>query len=544
MSRKIVIIPNFCESHLIKLQIPNLIDTINPDVIIYNEGLFPTGPESSLTITPDFRKKYCYKDTNLGFDTEQTQNAIREANEKYTDTVIIHNEMKFPEGTSAPEAYKLAVSNFEELGIKVEHGDYIFPLEPDIFHHENSKDEIQGYLDQIQPNQGFTSLWYDFLETQYFIERESHPEHGGKLKGRKICIRFGGWEFYNSVVEQFMTQNYSMLFPTELETFHYNWFRFDKYKELRFEQIVRNNPNYWTEYEEGLQQIKKNTGEQLVVLRPSWKNHIREHAARINLNHPKHIRNHPNYIHDDGYDIVVLTTAITRPEVHNKALPAVVELLKQYDLKVKWIFNIDKVSDTEASLEETKKNIENICTGIDLEFILNEKGCFYNAVKNVSFACEPYLENLKCGVLYLEDDWELTSPERFGQVLANCRPDLHIAMSNPKWVSNRPSLWGKDVFRQIFINRLNSYVADNPSKLDPEIIICDTDEARSINKMFIMMWEGDFGVAWRVNNQKKKWDKWKGNTEGDFSFAQDERTPEQIRRAEGEYHGNIKINYD
>ena len=87
-----------------------------------------------------------------------------------------------------------------------------------------------------------------------------------------------------------------MLFPTELETFHYNWFRFGKYKELRFEQIVRNNPNYWIEYEEGLQQIKKNTGEQLVVLRPSWKGHIREHAARINLNHPKHIRSHPNYI--------------------------------------------------------------------------------------------------------------------------------------------------------------------------------------------------------------------------------------------------------
>ena len=510
MSKKIVIIPNFCESHLIELQIPNLIDTIDPDIIIYNEGLFPTGPESSLTITPEFRKKYCYGDTNLGFDTERTQNAIREANEKYPNVKFIHNEMKFPEGTSAPEAYKMAVSNFEELGIVVEHGDYIFPLEPDIFHHENSKEEFEGYLSQIEPNQGFTSLWYDFLETQYFIERESHPEHGGKLKGRKICIRFGDWNFYNSVVEQFMSQDYSMLFPTELETFHYNWFRFDKYKELRFEQIVRNNPNYWTEYEEGLQEIKKNTGEQLVVLRPSWKNHIREHAARINLNHPKHIRSHPNFIDNNGYDIVVVTTAITRPEVHNKALPAVVELLKQYDLKVKWIFNIDKVADTEASLEETKKNIE----------------------------------TLKCGVLYLEDDWELTSPERFGQVLANCRPDLHIAMSNPKWVSNRPAVWVKHVFRQIFINRLNTYVADNPSKLDPEIIICDTDEARGINKMFIMMWEGDFGVAWRVNNQKKKWDKWKGNPEGNFSFGDDKRTPEEIRRAEGEYHGNIKINYD
>tara|TARA_R110001592_G_scaffold262716_1_gene528078 strand:+ start:555 stop:1445 length:891 start_codon:yes stop_codon:yes gene_type:complete len=295
MNKKIVIIPNFCEAHFIKLQIPNLIETINPDVIIYNEGLFPTGPESKLIVTPEFRKKYCYKDTNLGFDTEQTQNAIHEANEKYTNTVIIHNEMKFPEGTSAPEAYKLAVSNFEELGIKVEHGDYIFPLEPDIFHHENSNLEIKGYLEQLEPNQGFTSLWYDFLETQYFIERDCHPGQGGQIKGRKICIRFGDWEFYNRVVLEFMTQNYSMLFSTDLQTFHYNWFRFDKYKELRFEQIVR-NPTYWPEFEQGLQQIRKNTGEQLVTLRPSWKGHIREHAARIELDHPVHIKDHPNYL--------------------------------------------------------------------------------------------------------------------------------------------------------------------------------------------------------------------------------------------------------
>jgi hypothetical protein len=296
MSKKIVIIPNFCESHFIKLQIPNLIETINPDVIIYNEGLWPTGPESKLVITPEFREKYCFKNTNLGFDTAETQNAIREAGEKYPDVKFIHNEMKFPEGIPAPEAYRLAVSNFEELGIPIEHGDYIFPFEPDIFHHEDSANEIQGYLDQLEPNQGFSSLWYDFLETQYYIERDCHPGHGGKLKGRKICIRFGGWEFYNWVISELMTQDYSMLFPTDLKTFHYNWFRFDKYKQLRFEQIVRGNPTYWPEFEEGLQEIRKNNGDDLITLRPSWKGHIREHAARIELEHPKHIKEHKNYL--------------------------------------------------------------------------------------------------------------------------------------------------------------------------------------------------------------------------------------------------------
>ena len=46
MSKKIVIMPCFGEGHLIDLQIQNLINTINPTHIIYNEGLFPRGPEN------------------------------------------------------------------------------------------------------------------------------------------------------------------------------------------------------------------------------------------------------------------------------------------------------------------------------------------------------------------------------------------------------------------------------------------------------------------------------------------------------------------
>ena len=548
-NKKIVIIPNFAESHFIKLQIQNLIDTIDPNIIVYNEGLFPKGPENKLNLTEEFKQKYCYKNTNLGFDTLETQSVIKKYQDKYPDKIIIHNEMKYSEDMGAPEAYTLAVSNFDELGIEVNQGDYIFPLEPDVFHHEDDKEEIQGYLNQIQPNQGFTSLWYDFLETQYYIERHHHPEFGGNLRGRKVCVRFGDMEFYKSIVSQFMTQDYSMLFPTELKTYHYNWFRPEKYKQLRFDQIVRTEPNYWDDFEVGLKEIRRNEGKQLIVLRPSRRGIVgdiglTEHAARVNLKQPKHIKEHPNFLDSKGYDVVVLTTAITRPEVHNKSIPNVVKLLKEYGLKVKWIFNIDKVPDTDASLEDTKKNLEKICEGIDLEFIMNEKGCFYNAVKNLTFKAEKYLDDLRCGVLYLEDDWELTSPERFRQVLCSAESDLHIAMSNPNYVSFRPSLWGKDVFREIFVNTFKNYVTDTPNKLDPELIVCDTDDARAINKKFIMMWEGDFGVSWIVNKVKTKWNKCNGNEEGEYSFENDDLTRDERRRVEGEYHGNIKLNYD
>lgn len=134
MSRRIVITPNFGESHFIKCQISNLVDTINPDVVIYNEGLFPKGPESKTDIDKAFREKYCYQDTNLAWDTLETQTLIKEASIKYPNTQWIHNEMKFNDNMNAPEAYTYAVSNWDELGVKVETGDYIFPYEPDIFH--------------------------------------------------------------------------------------------------------------------------------------------------------------------------------------------------------------------------------------------------------------------------------------------------------------------------------------------------------------------------------------------------------------------------
>lgn len=66
--RKIIIIPSFASSHLLKCSIPNWIDVLEPDIIVINEGLFPEGPENKGHIDDEFRKKWCYKDTNAGFD--------------------------------------------------------------------------------------------------------------------------------------------------------------------------------------------------------------------------------------------------------------------------------------------------------------------------------------------------------------------------------------------------------------------------------------------------------------------------------------------
>jgi len=296
MSKRIVIIPNFGESHLIKCQIPNLVSTLNPDIVIYNEGVFPTGPESRTLIDSEFRKKYCYEDTNLAWDTLETQQLIQQAQLDYTNIQWIHNEMTFPIGMKASDAYTYAVSNWDELGINVEYGDYIFPYEPDIYHMETMGDGISSLLEQLQPNEGFTSIWLDFLETQYYIEACNNPLNG-HIKRRKIALRFGDIDFYRHVVNQFESQRYNMLHESDLVTYHYNWFRFDKNKELRYDQIVRSS-EYWDAFEQGLSKIKYNSVHNIqedVLLRPSRDN-ITRMASYINIDHPAAIKSHTNFI--------------------------------------------------------------------------------------------------------------------------------------------------------------------------------------------------------------------------------------------------------
>ena len=293
--KRIVMIPVFCESHLVKYQIDNIVETINPDYIVYNEGMFPRGPESSTLVSDNFISEYTL-DGNRGFDYEDMKDIISKKQKEYPDVNIILNEMKYPSNLShAPGCYTLACSNFDELGIDVSEGDYIFPLEGDVFHHQDSKDEIEGYLEQLKPNTGFRSVWIDFLENQYYAEKITLAESG---RSRKVCIRFGDMDWYKDVLSNFMTQTYPMLYPTDLITYHYAWWRPDKFKEMRYAQLNRDK-SYWDKFNDGLKDIKisRDTHKNDIVLRPSTTRMDGfKYASFIDIEHPIHVTEHPNYI--------------------------------------------------------------------------------------------------------------------------------------------------------------------------------------------------------------------------------------------------------
>lgn len=300
MSKKIVIMPVFCEAHLIEYQIPNIIDTINPDYIVYNEGMFPKGPESTTNVSVEFIKNYTL-DGKRGFDFELLEEIIKKAQKTYTNTRIILNKMDYsPHLTNASECYFQAVSNFKDFGIDIEEGDYIFPYEGDVFHLESSKNEIQGYLDQLQPNTGFKSNWIDFIENQYYCERSTLKPFIEKIEGRhrKICIRYGTEEFYRDVVLNFVSQKYPMLYPTDLVTYHYCWWRPGKYKQLRYDQLNRPS-HYWQQFDQALNQIRE-LKEKEIVLRPDKPiSSTARYASYWEIEHPKAVINHTNYINKD-----------------------------------------------------------------------------------------------------------------------------------------------------------------------------------------------------------------------------------------------------
>tara|TARA_A100001515_G_scaffold30548_1_gene23830 strand:+ start:4763 stop:5854 length:1092 start_codon:yes stop_codon:yes gene_type:complete len=313
LSKKIVIIPTFAESHLIEFQIPNIIDTINPDYIIYNEGLFPGGTEGKKILTKEWMDEYTL-DGKRAFDYKDLEKIIDTAQKKYTDTKIILNPIDYDKSMDSTACYVKGCTNFDELGIKIEEGDYLFPYEGDVFHHENSAKEISGYMEQIEPGQGFRSIWIDYMQNFWYVEKnkikqflqdEKH-HHEGNYMSRRICIRYDkGGEFYNYILNNFMTtsyhnpdEGYGKLFPTDLITYHYAWIRPGKFRELRCDQLQR-----WHGYFDIIKHSLDKTNElkyNEILFRPTQA-HLTDGWLKFFdvLEHPKHIKNHVDYFEID-----------------------------------------------------------------------------------------------------------------------------------------------------------------------------------------------------------------------------------------------------
>lgn len=313
--RKLVIVPSFASSHFLKCWLPNVIETLEPDIIIINEGLFPEGPENKGHIYDEFRKKWCFGESNVGFDIQETfkikhqieLDLIKFQGISWKPKIII-NPIRYT-SLDVNKCFLNAISTFVISDFQPEPGDILFPIEPDAFLLETDKDIIQEEISRLKPGEGLKCLWRDFLGTQYYCEaiNEISP------KIRRFCYCFDNMSNYKKAMDGFMSQSYPLLqYTDKFWIRHYPWFVHDKWKELRYDLIWRNDPKYWQDFEIGLNQIRliservihfkdkegwlnSPTSLNKVIVRPSRTDEGRW-AQFVDISHPRHIMNHPNFI--------------------------------------------------------------------------------------------------------------------------------------------------------------------------------------------------------------------------------------------------------
>lgn len=290
--------PTFAESHLVKCVIPNIVSTLKPDIVIFNEGLFPLGPENGSIINQDFIDKYCEPENTSGWDFGETAIAVAHAMEDYPHINWILGRMEYPRGMRAEDAYTYAVSNFSDYDIDVNEGDIIFPMEPDAFHLESDVDKIDDIVNALKPDQGVSTTWLDFMATQNYIEKRFHPDIQTGRRSRRFAVCYGSMEYYKSVVMNFVSQNYSNTELVDLTTYHYPWFRTGKYMDMKL-TMLRRQRLYWHDFMQGhnkaIEETKNKTFEDEIVIRPNSPGNYK-YIKYIDIEHPLAIQNHECFI--------------------------------------------------------------------------------------------------------------------------------------------------------------------------------------------------------------------------------------------------------
>ena len=231
-----------------------------------------------------------------------------------------------------------------------------------------------------------------------------------------------------------------------------------------------------------------------------------------------------------SYDLLILTTGLIRPDIHVQALNTWKNFLTK-DLKILWIFNIDFVNiyHTVLTDEQLTDSLKNQCFentkitlkklfedySIEFKFSTNTKGNFNRAVRNICSITENLLDQIKLGILYLEDDWKfMKAPYNIHYYLKNLNNVIGYKFAFGTNTSNKvsfsPSVWNKNYFKNIVIN---AFKHQTDMDKDPETIMINyfntmyaniKDEMICLKDDLLVL---DIGRNWIKKIRFKKWDR-------------------------------------
>lgn len=244
------------------------------------------------------------------------------------------------------------------------------------------------------------------------------------------------------------------------------------------------------------------------------------------------------------YDYIVLTAAITRPDLHRRVFPGHLELIGA--ARVKWLINVDDVG-TGASVAETIAQLERLllpAENVDVEFLRSVGGgCFFQAARRLAERARELLDECHTGVVWLEDDWVCPrrtpferllshlrshlARDRLGRRIGRCPGDLaekqvllerrRQAGPDQRWfvslvprsrVSFNPGIWSKALAETALIGPLLRWPPDTVD--DPESLCADPlnepDAYRQLTVLLDARFQ-DAGRRWSATSGLRKWDK-------------------------------------
>lgn len=210
------------------------------------------------------------------------------------------------------------------------------------------------------------------------------------------------------------------------------------------------------------------------------------------------------------YDLIILTTAIDRPELHSKTLKPFLDDLKKQNISFLWIVNLDVVS---GNLKSSLDNFYDFEVD-NMSFHVSESPCFKKASEYVIKSCKVHLDDLKDGgkVFWLEDDWDYNIKFDIKKLIYTNYEYIGFHFHHLFEFSLNPTMWSKDFFS----NNVYQPFKENQELVDPEKLLIDYHKSRkiidhnhfkSVNKIAFNGVFKDAGRKWIKDTRLVKWNK-------------------------------------
>lgn len=179
--------------------------------------------------------------------------------------------------------------------------------------------------------------------------------------------------------------------------------------------------------------------------------------------------------------IIIGTTSINRPDLHNKTIPGWINILNDLsdNYEITWFINIDVIPKLKFTFDETTSNYmriikENIKKNIDIKFLSSDgQGNFLNACKRVSNEINNFVKknfddinNIK--IFWLEDDWIVNNKINLDEIIKtystnNNYINFTFIRNNYIWAL-APSIIGFKLWKDIFYTAWSQQTEN----IDPE----------------------------------------------------------------------------